>query len=233
MKKLLLIAFLLCSTLTSKLLAQERILGEINYGLLEQYILLAQERYLPKQIMDTQAESIKTNIAINTVSYLDIFNASYIYRPNDQGTAIVSPGLNANPYLVNGFQFGVNVNVGSFLQKPFQVKRAKLDYKVAKLKAQDYNNILEVEVKTRYYNYIQKVAQLKLSAQNLQDISLISDGIKRKFEKTEVSIEAYDQSRVNLTNARMDQLAVEVDLQKAKDALEQIIGVKLSEVSSR
>ena len=229
MKKTVFAIILLCSLLPTNIFAQERILGDINYNLLEQYIQLAKEHYIPKKIIDKQAESVKTNIAINTMSYFDIFNASYIYRPNDN-TAIVAPGFNNNPYLVNGFQFGINVNVGSFLQKPFQVRRAKLDYQVAELRSQDFNNTLELEVKTRYYNYIQQVAQLKLAAQNLQDISLISDNVKRRFEKTEVSMETYDQSRVNLTGARIEQLSVEVNLQKAKDALEQIIGVKLSEV---
>jgi outer membrane protein TolC len=229
MKKILFITLLICNSLTAKVLAQERILGEINYGLLEKYIQSAKNHYLQKKILDKQAESIKTNIAINTVSYLDIFNASYIYRP-DNNTAIVAPGLNNNPYLVNGYQFGVNINVGSFLQKPFQVKKAKLDYEVAQLRSQEYSKTLEAEVKTRYYNYIQQVAQMKLSAQNLQDISLISEGVRRRFERTEVSMEVYDQSRVSLTNARMQQLAVEVNLQKAKDALEEIIGVPLSDI---
>jgi outer membrane protein TolC len=229
MKKTIAITIFICSTLTFNVFAQERILGEINFGLLEKYIQSAKDHYIPKKIADKQAESIKTGIAINTVSYLDIFNASYIYRPND-ASAIVSPGINNNPYLVNGFQFGVNLNVGAFLQKPFQVKRAKLDYEVAQLRAQDFNTTLELEVKTRYYNYLQQIAQLKLSAQNLQDISLISDGVKRRFEKTEVSMEIYDQSRVNLTGARIEHLNVEVNLQKAKDALELIIGASLSEI---
>ena len=229
MKKTIFIALLITSSLITNTFAQERVLGEINYGLLEKYIQSAKDHFLQKKILDKQAESIKTNIAINTVSYLDIFNASYIYRP-DNNAAIVAPGINSNPYLVNGYQFGVNINVGSFLQKPFQVKRAKLDYQVAQLRSQEYDKTLETEVKNRYYNYIQQVAQLKLSSQNLQDISLISEGVKRRFERTEVSMEIYDQSRVNLTSARMEQLSVEVNLQKAKDALEEIIGVPLSEI---
>lgn len=230
MKKTVLITLLFCSVFNIKIFAQEKIMGDINYNLLEKYIESAKAHYLPKKISELQAEGIKTNISIAEVSYLDILNASYIYRPNDQ-TAIAGPGVTGNPYLVNGFQFGVNLNLGSFFEKPYQIKRAKIDYQVAQLNAQEFNNTLAYEVKNRYYNYIQQVAQLKLSTQNLQDISLIADGIKNKFEKTQVSIEVYDQSRVTLTAAKMAQLGVEVNLQKAKDALEQIIGVKLTEIN--
>lgn len=229
MKKGILPILLFCVFSNCKLMAQERVLGEIDYPLLEKYIQSAKDHYLPKKIIEKQADGAKTAIAVTTVSYFDIFNASYIYRPSNN-TAILTPGVTGNPYAVNGLQFGVNLNLGSLLQKPFLAKKAKVDYEIAKLNVQEYNNTLEIEVKSRYYNYIQQIAQLKLSAQNLQDITLISENIKRRFEKTEVTIDVYDQSRVSLTEAKITQLNVEVALQKAKDQLEQIIGVKLSEI---
>lgn len=230
MKKIALLLLLINAFFNLKNYAQERVLGNIDYILLEKYIQAAKANNLAKKIIDKQAESIKTNIPITALGYLDIFNASYIYRPN-ANTVVVAPGSTLNPYLVNGFQFGVNISLGSFFARPYQIKRAKLDYEVAKLNADEYNNTLETEVKNRYYNYIQQVAQLKFSVQNLQDITLISEGVKTRFEKTEVSMEVYDQSRISLTAAKMAQLSIEVNLQKAKDALEEIIGKKLTEIN--
>jgi outer membrane protein TolC len=228
MKKPISIIFLLTICFSLSTFAQDSVIGDINYGLLEKYIQAAKENYLPKKVLDKQAESAKTAIPVTALSYLDIVGVSYIFRPNNN-TAIVVPGVSANPYAVNGLQFSLNLSVGSFFEKPFQIKKARLDYEVAKLNAEEYSNILAVEVKTRYYNYIQQVALLKLSTQTLQDASLITESMKTKFEKTQITLEAYDQSRSSLIAAKNSQVNVEIAYLKAKDALEQIIGRKLSE----
>lgn len=230
MKTITPLVFLMAICFNLKTFAQASLLGDFNQGLLDKYIQAAKNNYIPKKIIDKRAEGVKTNIPITELSYLDIFNASYIYRPNSS-TAIVAPGLTtANPYAVNGLQFGLTLSLGTFVERPFLIKKAKIDYEVAKMDAQEYNNTLEVEVKNRYYTYLQQVALYKFSSQNLQDISLTAEGIKAKFEKTEVALEVYDQSRISLTSARTAQLNAEVNLLKAKDLLEEIIGKKLSEI---
>jgi len=226
MKKAIFIILLVC--FSCKSFAQNLVIGDIDYNLLEKYIQAAKQNYRPKQVLEKQAESAKTNIPVAALSYLDIVSASYIFRPNNN-TAIALPGVGANPYAVNGLQFSLNVSLGAFFERPFQIKKAKLDYDVAKLNAEEYSNILELEVKTRYYNYIQQVATLKLSSQTLQDATLISESMKTKFEKTEITLEGYDQSRSSLVAAKNAQISVEIAYLKAKDALEEIVGKKLTE----
>jgi len=167
---------------------------------------------------------------MSKLSYLDLFSASYFYRP-DQNTVITTPGsTTANPYSVNGFQFGVNLNLGSFLQKPYMVKRAKAEYKVAKLEAQEYEATLENDVKRRYYTYIREITQLKINTQSVQDNQNVADNLKNKFTKGEITLDTYNQSRINLANANTSKIDSEVNLLLAKDQLEEIIGQKLSEI---
>lgn len=225
--KLLLTGLLFCSAQT---FAQESIIGDINYGDLQKYIALAQQNFPRKQMLDTRAEAVKTAIPINTLSYLDLFSGSYFYRP-DKNTVITTPGNpNANPYSVNGFQFGININLGNYLAKPYMGKRAKAEYKVAKLEAEEYSNTLSIEVKKRYYAYIQQISQLKINTQSVQDNKNVADNMKYKFEKGEITLDVYNQSRMNLTSATTAKIQTEVALLTAKDALEEIIGVKLADV---
>jgi outer membrane protein TolC len=229
MKKFTLIIFLLSIGFSLKTFAQEGIMGDVNYTTLQKYIQLAKQNYIQKKIVDKKAEGAKTEIAVAALGYLDMASASYIFRPNNQ-TAITTPGVpNANPYAVNGLQFSLNLSLGSFFSRPFQIKKAKLDYELAQLDAAEFDKTLELEVKTRYYNYIQQVALLKLNRQNLQDMSIVAEETKNKFEKTLVTLEVYDQSRLALTGARTSAIATEVDFLKAKDLLEQIIGQKLTD----
>ncbi|HTH83628.1 MAG TPA: TolC family protein [Mucilaginibacter sp.] len=230
MKKFTLIIFLLSICFSFKTFAQEGIMGDVDYNLLQKYIQLAKQNYTLKKLADKRVEGAKTEVPIAALAYLDMANVSYIFRPNDQ-TALTTPGsANANPYAVNGLQFGLGVSLGQFFSRPLQIKKAKIDYEMAKLDAEQLDKTVELEVKTRYYNYVQQVALLKLNKQNLLDMNLVAEETKSKFEKTLVTLEVYDQSRLALTNAKVTAIATEVEYLKAKDMLEQIIGVKLADV---
>lgn len=205
--------------------AQESIVSQINYNQLEKYIQSAQENYPRKQIMALNTERVRSAVPSATLSYLDIFNASYFYRP-DQATAINQ----ANPYIVNGFQFGVNVNLGNFLQKPYEVRKAKTELKIAQLEEKEYGTVLSNEVKNRYYAYILHLNELKLKAQTAQDNKTVSDDMRYKFEKGEISLQGYNASRISASGADSDRIQAEIDFLKAKDALEEIIGKKLEQL---
>jgi len=135
-----------------------------------------------------------------------------------------------NPYIVNGIQYGVSVNLGNFLQKPFLVKRAKAEYKIAKLQEQDYDVSLVTEVKKRYYNYIQALSELKIKTQNAQENKTVAENARRRFEKGEIQIDAYNSTRLLLADSNSQQIQVEVNYLNSKDALEEIIGKKLTEI---
>ncbi|HEY0670568.1 MAG TPA: TolC family protein [Sphingobacteriaceae bacterium] len=225
MKKLVSLCLVVAAAVTSSL-AQESIVAQINYNQLEKYIESAQKNYPRKQIFAQNTEVARNNVPIAQVSYLDILNASYIYRPDD-ATAINM----VNPYVVNGFQFGVSLNVGNFLQKPFEVKKAKAELKVAQLEEKEYESVLANEVKTRYYNYIYHLNELKLRTQAAQDNKTVADDLRYKFEKGEITLQGYNTARVSSTGSSSDRIQAELEFLKAKDALEQIIGKKLEEVN--
>ncbi|MDN3548274.1 TolC family protein [Mucilaginibacter aquaedulcis] len=230
MKVLTFLFFITFSLIGFQIHAQETVIDQVNYDLLDKYIRAAKDYYPRKKILEAKVESAKTAIPLSVVSYFDIFNATYFYRP-DNNTVISTPGTgNINPYSVNGFQFGVNFNIGTFLQKPFANRKAKAEYKVAQLESEEYDHTLELEVKRRYYNYIQQLTQLKINTQSVQDNKNVADNLLHKFEKGEISLDIYNQSRINLVTANTAKIQSEVNFLSAKDALEDIIGKHLSEI---
>ncbi len=222
MKNISLIALLLFALGGTKLSAQESILGQINKADIEQYIALAKQNYVKRKIQGVSTESMKNDVSMAKVSYLDIFNASYFYRP--QGNTVIDP---VNPYNINGFQFGVNINLGALLQKPFILKKAKANYKVAQLEALDFDTQLVVEVKKRYYNYLQEKARLKVLTQSASDSKGVAESLRRKFERSETSLEVFNQSRVTQSSAETLKVEAEGNFLKAKDLLEEIIGQEI------
>lgn len=224
MKKIGLLCFLIISGIVSTY-GQQSIVSQINYNQLEKYIQSAKDNYPRRQIMALNTEVAAADVPAARVSLLDIFNASYIYRPN--GAVAINA---ANPFLVNGFQFGVNMSLGSFLQKPFQIKQAKSEHKIAQLEQQEYDVILSNEVKNRYYEYILQLNELKLKTQSAQDNKTVSDDMRYKFEKGEITLQAYNSSRISASGADSSRIQAEIEFLKAKDALEDIIGKKLEQV---
>jgi outer membrane protein TolC len=229
MKKLYTLFVFFLTFTAATVSAQETIIGELNYGLLEKYIQSAKQNYPRKKIFDQRIISAQTAIPINTLSYLDIFNANYFYRPNSNGLGTIDPITGSSINTQNGFQFGVSLNLGTFLAKPYTGKRARAEYNISKLEAEEYDNTIELEVKRRYYAYVQQVAQMKINTQTVQDNKNVADGLKYKFEKGEISLDTYNQSRINLANANTAKIQSEVTFLTAKDALEEMVGKPLTD----
>jgi len=201
------------------LLAQESILTEVNKADIESYISLAKKNYIKRQIQLATSDGAKNEVAIANVSYFDVINASYFYRP--QGNAVVDP---LNPYNVNGLQFGININLGSLLQKPFMVKKAKANYKIAQLEALDFDSQLAIEVKKRYYDYLEQKSRLKVLTQSAQDSKGVAESLRRKFERSEITLDVFNQSRVTQSNSETLKVEAEGAYLRAKDLLQEIIG---------
>ncbi|RNL52596.1 TolC family protein [Pedobacter jejuensis] len=225
MKTLLKITLACLIFLSVNAYSQETIIPEIKYADLEKYIELAKQNFPRAKSYQLRSDGVKIGITTASLSYLDIFNASYFYRPGDR--AVLDP---VNPYNVNGVQFGVGINLGNLLTKPFLVKKAKIDYELAKLEQKDFELLLVNDVKVRYYDYIQQLSLLKISSQMAQDNKGVAESLRLRFEKGEITLDAYNQSRINQFTSFQQKIQAESLYLKSKDLLEQIIGMKLSEV---
>src|SRR3546814_12532805 len=118
MKNWILILFAL--TLLSNANAQEAVIGKIDYQYLEKLIQLAKENDFRKQIFEATEVSARVGVTAAKASYLDMFHASYFYRPDNK------PSMNiGNPYLVNGFQLGASLNLSTLFRTQGKVKQAK------------------------------------------------------------------------------------------------------------
>jgi len=230
MKKITALSIILMGLSTIKASAQESIIPDINYAMLDKYIAAAKDYFPRRQVIKHQEDISKIGITTATLSYLDLFTASYFWRPGEK-TAIADPSNpSLNPYVFNGVQIGISMNLGGFAIKPFAVRRAKLEYKVAKLQTQDYEITLVRDVRQRYYNYIQALAELKIRTQTSQDNSSVAANAKTKFERGEIQLDNYNTARLLLSESNSRQIQSEVAYLNAKDVLEEIIGKKLSDI---
>lgn len=222
-KRLFILLLLLAINVQIK--AQDDISSQINPPLLQKYVDLAKEYYPKRKMYKASELSAKAKVGTAKAGYLESLNASYFYRPSN-GTII---DVN-NPYSINGFQFGVNLNLGLFFRTPSLVKQAREEYNSASFLTKEYDILLETEVKQRYYEYLQGFIDLKVKNQAYIDNRAASDGLRYKFEKGEVSLDVYTKAKSLTSTASSEKLTSELNMLRAKSYLEALIGKKLEEV---
>lgn len=223
MRYILLSVFFVSALFTMKASAQETIIDEINYTQLEEFIALAKANYPKNKIVALNEKLAKGNIRTETLGFLDMFSASYYYRPNDK--AAINPD---NPYIFNGIQYGIGTSLGALVERPFRIKEAKLRHQIAIEVSLDYEKTLTQEVKNRYYTYILQLKELKLKTQAVQDAKGIADDVATRFQRGEIELEAYNSSKSNYNSAISTKIQTEVAYLTARDELESVIGQKVN-----
>jgi outer membrane protein TolC len=203
--------------------AQESLSKDISYSYLEKLIAVSKANYPKNKMYDARLSVAENGVKRAKLSYFDIFSFSYLYSPNNN-TATISPSF------LGGYQFGFFANIGSFLQKPNQVKQAKGEYAAAQFDKQAFDLNMEAEVKKRYFTYIQKLAVLRVRSAAILDVESMMASIKHKFEKGEETLQNYNQ--VLITHSDHQQLIInaEGEVLIAKSSLEELLGQKLEDI---
>lgn len=210
--------------------AQNSIIEDIDSTLLKKYISLALQNYPRKLAFDERAKRAKSIVTTAKVSWLDPFFAGFYYRPENGGIGVAGGGTLTQLYTNNGFQFGINVSLGTLLSKPSLIKTAKSDYKAAKAESDEYKITLTTEVKGRYYDYLLTKRQLELRNLSAQSLKALSSDSKAKYERAEITLDTYTASKNAATESEVQLLTAEDAYLKAKSSLESIIGMRLEDV---
>lgn len=219
---LLALSFYLCS-IGEKLCAQETMIPDVSYVFLEKLISITKENYPKVKNYTIRTQIAKNNITRQQVSWLDAISLSYVYQPKTTFDII-------KPSFLNGYQVAVGVNVSTFFKKPIDIRDAKEELKIAKNDEEEYNLLLDTEVKRRYFTYIQQLNNLKLLTKSLVDAESIQKDLRLKYERGEATLDQYSQGLITLTTTSQAKLVAESGLLIAKASLEELIMKKIEDV---
>jgi len=224
-KHLLLTACITCAFAfnNQRSYAQQSMIGDISYPYLEKLISTAKENYPRMKYFEGRAQVAENNITKQKLSWFDSFTFSYVYQPNNTLNLV-------NPNFFNGYQLGVFLNFGSLFRTPFNVKQAKQELKISESELEEYKLNIEAEVKKRYFTYIQAVNILKVENQAALDAQSLLKDIRYRYEKSEVTLEEYNNALIMVSTHNKSKLQAESELLTAKSSLEELLGTKLEEV---
>lgn len=222
--KISLLAWLLLSA-SSTTFAQESIIAEIDHAKVQRLVALAREHNTQRKILEVNERTAKTGVTMSSLSFLNGISASYYVR--QRNSAVIS---DLDPYLLNGFQLGVGINLSSLISMPAQIRQSKRQLEIVRLQAEDFERTLEINVKSQYYNYILLSNELKNRTTEIQDVRAQFERIQSSFELGESDFETYTTARAALTAANSALISTEVSFLVAKDELEALIGVPIESV---
>ncbi len=203
--------------------SQESMMTDISYVFLEKLIATAKENYPRMNSFEGRIQAAKTNVGQEQLSWLDAFAFSYIYNPKNTLDL-------ATPRFFSGYQVAFNFNLSALLQKPGNVKMAKESVKLAQFDLDEYHLTLETEVKRRYFTYVQALSNLRLQTKLSSDALNVSNDIKTKYEKSEITFEQYTLSQMSYSGALQSKIAAESNFLIAKASLEELLTKKIEEI---
>ncbi len=212
--------------------AQDSVVPDISYPYLEKLITSAKTHYPRVAIFKDRADLAKTNISKAKISWFDVFTFSYIYQPNNTlnyAIPTTTSGTNTR-FLFNGIQAGVSLNLGTILAKPYNVKSAKQDLKIANDEQSEYLVTLVADVKRKYFTYLLQQDLVKSQTEAYQDMQTSLKQLKYKFQKGEVAFETYNAALISASTSRGLKLQAEAGYFIAKSELEAMVGAKLEEI---
>ncbi|MBE9463135.1 TolC family protein [Dyadobacter subterraneus] len=217
---ILILLFSLTITVSSK--AQESLRDEISYEYLDKLIAVAKKNYPKVKMYEARIEGGQIGIKRARLSYFDIISFSYLLSP--------SSTFAANPNLLNGYQFGFFINIGSLLQKPSVIKQARTELAALTFEKEAYDLNLASEVQKRYFTYVQHLILLRIKTSSLLDSESAVKQVRYKFEKGELGLENYNNALNALSGQQQVKITAETDVLIAKSSLEELLGEKLDNI---
>jgi outer membrane protein TolC len=220
MRHIYLLVFLFFFSFAVK--AQESLRDEISYEYLDKLIAVAKKNYPKVKMYEARIEGGNIGVKRARLSYFDIISFSYLLSP--------SSTFAANPNLLNGYQFGFFINIGSLLQKPSVIKQARTELSALILEKETYDLNLVSEVQKRYFTYVQHLVLLRIKTGSLLDSESALKQIRYKFEKGELGLENYNNALNAVSGQQQVKITAETDVLISKSNLEELLGEKLDNI---
>lgn len=202
--------------------SQESMMTDLDYPLLERLVVYAKENYPRIQSNLHRIKMAQANISKAQWSYFDVFTFSYLHSPNNS-TTLVNPGL------LNGYQYGIFLNLGTLAQKPSTVRAFREEKKALEFEKLAYDQNIEMEVRKRYLLYVQQLSMLRSRMTALVDASNMLKDVKYRFEKGELPLDDYNKALVVMEDHHQKRIEAEGAMLIAKAELEELLGKKLEE----
>ncbi len=175
-------------------------------------------------IMDLRKSKEQKEVDLKRQSWKD--DVQFGFNINEVSLANVLNPSADNLIIYPLYQFSTSISLGTFTTKKKEREIEEDDVKIADEQAKLHKLRIRAETLSRYHKLLLAIETLKLRSQAEEDALNTFNFVKRSFEKMEVTLDDMLRASANYTDATEKRLAAATDVELARLALEEMIGVK-------
>lgn len=203
---------------------------DLNFS--ERLVQLAWENYAVNRAFDIDVLSAEKSIKLAKLAWWELLsmqlniNARTIETFGDFSL----PDQNENQFFP-WYNVGINISPSKFFTNPAKVQMAELQYQLS-LEALNAQKLrLRAETLTRYELYKHNLEVVKAVSENYELANSTFILLREQFNKGEATFNDFNSATQARINALTGKFGAEMQFNIAKIALEELIGMKLEEVT--
>lgn len=201
-------------------------LDNSSSDIIEELVIAAWEHYPENKKYQHEINIAEHNVTQTGLSWMD-----NIYASGNLNEYTLDPPENFQGNLFfPRYNFGIRINLGTFINVPKEKQIANEELRIAKLNKQQQKNKIRAEVLRKYNLYLMHKEINEVQTQALEDAYSNFAVVKKKFKDGKASIDEYSQAFNNYNDQKIKKINAEADYEIAKINLEELIGMDVEEI---
>ncbi len=177
-----------------------------------------------RQILNFEKAKEEKEVALKRTEWMD--DVDFTFNINEVSLENVLAPDPDNFVLYPLYQLSAGVSLGSFTNTKKERELEEFDVKISEMQANEYKMAIRAETLARYHKLLLAIETLKVrvkaeeNAQNTYDLS------SQRFKNADLDLEDLLRASESFNGAIEKRLDAETEIELAKVALEEMIGVK-------
>ena len=142
----------------------------------------------------------------------------------------MNPGENDRALFYPRYNFSARLTIGMFADIPAEVKKKREEVSIAKARLDQQKLDLRAEVLRRYHEYLMHEKLVETQIKNAEDAFASYSLAEQRFKNGQIALDEYNAQLQMYNGEQVLRIQAETRFNLARIDLEQLIGVKLTEV---
>lgn len=219
--------FLFSHTLTGQTIDFNQIVtpGDQRPVTFEEYLVqLAWLNSPQTQILAFEKTKAQKEVELQRMDWMN--DVKFNFNINEVSLSNVLQPSQDNLVLYPLYQFSTGVSLGSFTTNKKKREIEEVDVKIADMEANQHKLKIRAETLSRYKKLLLAIETLKVRVKAEEDSRSTHDLAKQRFKNADLDLQDLLQASESFNSAQEKRLAAETDIELAKLALEEMIGIK-------
>ncbi|MEO1260058.1 MAG: TolC family protein [Bacteroidota bacterium] len=181
-----------------------------------------------RQILDIEKQKAEKEVDLQKTQWMDDVN--FTFNINEVSLENVLAPDPDNFVLYPLYQLSAGVSLGSFTNNRKERELEEFDVKISEMEGHEYKMAIRAETLTRYQKLLLSIETLKVRVKAEEDAQNTYNLANQQFKNANLDLEDFLRASEAVNAATEKRLVAETDVELAKLALEELIGIKWESV---